>query len=142
MNRIRLSSEPAAQQEDRAFIEDAINNYNVRVTGVEDYHPLNIFLRGQDGMLLGGILGHCWGGWLHITTLWLAESVRGQGYGTQLVHAAEAEAQSHGCHHAYLETFSFQARPFYEALGYHVIGHLADYPPGHSHYILQKRLSV
>jgi hypothetical protein len=39
----------------------------------------------------------------------------------------------------WLDTFSFQARPFYEKLGYEVFGQLEDYPRGHSRYFLQKR---
>jgi hypothetical protein len=31
-----------------------------------------------------------------------------------------------------LDTFTFQARPFYEARGYRVYGELADFPAGQS----------
>jgi hypothetical protein len=40
-----------------------------------------------------------------------------------------------------LDTFSFQARGFYEKLGYCVFGTLDDYPPGHSRFYLTKRLA-
>ncbi len=40
--------------------------------------------------------------------------------------------------HAHLDTFSFQARGFYEALGYEVFGRLEEYPPGHERYFLRK----
>ena len=42
----------------------------------------------------------------------------------------------------WLDTFSFQARRFYEKLGYVVFGELPDYPAGHSRYFLQKRLGA
>ncbi len=77
---------------------------------------------------------------MHITYLWIVEMLRGQGYGTRLIGAAEDEARAHGCHHAFVETFSFQARPFYEQLGYQVIPTLDDYPAGEQHFILKKQL--
>lgn len=35
-----------------------------------------------------------------------------------LILALEQAARERGCTHAHLDTFSFQARPFYEKLGY------------------------
>jgi hypothetical protein len=45
-----------------------------------------------------------------------------------------------GCHHAWLDTFSFQARPFYEKQGYRVFGVLPDYPTGQTRYFLTREL--
>jgi GNAT superfamily N-acetyltransferase len=53
---------------------------------------------------------------------------------------AEAEALRRGCHAASLDTYSFQARGFYERLGYSVFGIIDDCPPGHSRIYLIKRL--
>ena len=53
----------------------------------------------------------------------------------------EAEAIRRGCKGAYLDTFSYQARPFYEKLGYEVFGTLDDYPTGHQRFYMRKRLS-
>jgi hypothetical protein len=39
----------------------------------------------------------------------------------------------------YLDTFEYQARPFYEKLGYDVFGTLDGYPPGYRQYHLAKR---
>jgi hypothetical protein len=54
--------------------------------------------------------------------------------------AAEAEALRRGCPGAWLSTFTFQARGFYERLGYSAFGTVDDYPPGHSLIFLSKRL--
>jgi hypothetical protein len=53
---------------------------------------------------------------------------------------AERYAIEKGAEAAFLDTFSFQARPFYEKLGYKVFGTLEDQPPGHTHYWLAKKL--
>jgi hypothetical protein len=60
---------------------------------------------------------------------------------TKLVRAMEAEAVGRGCHSAFLDTFSYQARPFYEKLGYEVFGALDDYPRGLQRFYMRKRLS-
>lgn len=42
---------------------------------------------------------------------------------------------------AALDTFEYQARPFYEKLGYQLFGTLDGYPPGYRQFYLRKRLS-
>jgi hypothetical protein len=51
---------------------------------------------------------------------------------------AETEVKSRGCSHAFLSTYSFRARGFYEKFGYRVVGQLDDYPPGQSYYWMRK----
>ena len=53
--------------------------------------------------------------------------------------AAEAEGRRRGCAIVWLDTFEFQARPFYEKLGFTVFGTL-DYPAGFKRFFLQKSL--
>jgi hypothetical protein len=57
-----------------------------------------------------------------------------------LVEKAETEARLRGCHHAFLDTFDFQARQFCEKLGYYEFGRLAEFPVGHTRFFLMKRL--
>jgi GNAT superfamily N-acetyltransferase len=73
--------------------------------------------------------------------LWIDESVRRQGYGKQLLHAAEQEALRRDCRAAHLDTMSFQALPFYERQGYSVFGVLDDLPVGEKRIFLCKRLN-
>jgi GNAT superfamily N-acetyltransferase len=72
--------------------------------------------------------------------VYLPEDLRGAGLGRQLMEQAEQEAIHRGCHIIWLDTFTFQARGFYERLGYTVFGTLEDYPPGHSRFFLRKNL--
>jgi len=53
----------------------------------------------------------------------------------------EHAAKERGCTAAHLDTFSFQARPFYESLGYEVFGTLDDYPQGHQRFFMKKTLT-
>jgi GNAT superfamily N-acetyltransferase len=141
MRSLQIVVEPHASDHLKQVVQDGLAFYNVAVTGLADYHPLAIFLKDEHGEILGGVLGHLWGQWLHITILWLAELVRGHGYGRQLLLAAETYARERGCRHVKLETFSFQARSFYEKLGYEVFATLEDCPVGHREYFLRKRLA-
>ena len=126
---------------DTRFVFERLLEFNRSRTGADDDHRhLAIFVRDESGEIVGGLLGHTFWGWLYVEILWIDESVRGQGYGHTLLAAAEQEAIARGCHHALLDTMSFQARPFYEKHGYTVFGELHDIPVGHSRYYMQKPL--
>jgi len=125
---------------DAALVRDRLDMYNVAVTGVSAYYPANFFVKNGRGEVMGGLLGGIWGGWLHITFLWIDEAVRGQRWATKLMDQAEAYAVERHCHSATLDTHSFQARPFYEKRGYEVFGTLDDYPKGHKKFFLRKKL--
>ena len=122
----------------RQTIERGVDLHNVAATSEPDYFPLALLLKDSQGEICGGLLGDIWGGWLHVTYLWVARHLRRRGWARRLVRDAERYALARGAHAAFLETFSFQARPLYEKLGYEVFGELADYPPGHSQYFLKK----
>ena len=92
------------------------------------------------GAPVGGMLARTGHGYLHVRYLAVPEGMRGQGFGRRLMAAAEAEAMRRGCHAAWLHTLSFQARAFYERLGYVVFGVLEDYPPGHQALFMRKAL--
>ncbi len=141
MNNIRVVSEHRASSGDVEFVSDSLSLFNVAATGDSYYSPLAIFLKDERGAVLGGAIGHVWGGWLDLATLWVAEPLRGKGYGKKLLETAEEEARAQGCRGVFLSTFSFQARPFYERFGYEVVADILDYPAGHSYYILKKTLA-
>lgn len=100
---------------------------------------LVIPIRGDDGTLAGGFWGATMFEWLHVGLLFVPEALRSQGVGSALMATAEAEARKRGCRGAFVDTFSFQAGPFYKKLGYTQFGILDDYPPGHSQIYFSKR---
>lgn len=117
--------------------------FNNTASGYEfDGQALVISATDHDaGEVIGGLWGSTGYGYLHIDMLIVPESLRGTGLGSRMMQQAEDEALRRGCHGSYLETFDFQARGFYERLGYKVFGQLEDTPPGHTRYFLKKSLS-
>ncbi len=136
---LRISFEPL-NDEPRQFVIENLGNHNVAATGAAAFYQVRYYLRTPDGEILGGLLGDIWAGWLHISILWIAEPARGQGHARAMIRAAEDYATSRGCRGVHLETFSFQARPLYERLGYTVFGQLDDYPSGHTQFFMKKML--
>lgn len=129
-----------ASEADARFVEDGLNLYNVGKTAHDWWRPVKLFVRDGTGLIRGGLLGHIWGGWLHVTDLWLEESLRGTGLGRRLMDMAEEEAQAAGCRYVHLDSHSFQAPDFYKKLGYEEFGRLKDAPLGHEQVFLWKRL--
>jgi GNAT superfamily N-acetyltransferase len=135
-----LMLEPQPSAADVEAIRAGLRAFNASRVGDDAHQPLTLVLRAPDGRLLGGLLGDTYWGWLSIGILWLEESARGRGHGSRLLAAAEAEARRRGCHHAHVDTMSFQALPFYEKRGYRVWGELRDLPRGYSRIFLSKQL--
>jgi GNAT superfamily N-acetyltransferase len=125
----------------RAAVLDGLRSFNRQRAEAPDFRPLTLAARDGDGALIGGLVGETGWRWLHVDLLWIAEGHRGRGIGSVLLAKAEEEARVRGCHHVYLDTFDFQARPFYERLGYSVFGVQEDYPPGHRRFYLAKPLA-
>ena len=142
MSTYRISSEPEAEAADRRVIAAGLRAYNEVYTGPLNHRPVCLFLRSSEGEILGGLTGYRVWGWLHVDLLWVSEDLRGQGYGSRLLEEAEEEAIRDGCTHAFLDTFDFQALPFYERQGYQRFGVLEGFPlPGHRQFHLRKDLA-
>lgn len=137
---IVIEKEP--KEEDLEIVRNGLRDFNLRFAPDNNQQSLEILLRNADGKVLGGLLGGTYWGWLYVAILWVDASVRGQGWGRELLHTAEQEALKRGCHSAHLDTMSFQAQPFYEKEGYQVFGVLNDLPKGHQRIFLFKKLDV
>jgi len=125
---------------DEALVVRGLLAFNEDRLGPADDRPVKFVARDSTGVVVGGILGHTRWRWLYIAKLWVDDRARGHGLGTRLMAAAEDLARLRGCTDVSLDTFDYQARPFYEKLGYELFGTLEGYPPGSRQYYLRKRL--
>ena len=137
---LTMQSEPDSFHQLSEELGGRIDQFNMQVTGVTEWTPVVIALRDDTGRLRGGIVGFVWGTWFHLTTLVVDDDFRRQDWGNKLMAAAEDAARKAGARNAYLETYSFQARPFYERHGYAVFATLEDFPPGHTYFMMRKAL--
>lgn len=139
MSDLQLAFEPYADDALKQIVVNGVDYHNIAATGYAAYYPVGFYLRDDRAEVMGGLLGEIWGGWLHVTYLWVAAPARRAGHGSRLLAAAEAYAVERGCIGVLLGSHSFQARPFYERRGYRMFAELADYPQGHALYFLTKR---
>ncbi|MET9256676.1 GNAT family N-acetyltransferase [Streptomyces sp. NPDC048182] len=114
----------------------------LRGTPHERESPLHVWASDEAGALAGGLVGHTWAGWLHVTYLWVDERHRGAGLGAALLAEAERTARAErGCARSRVETWDFQAPGFYLRQGYETVCVIPDYPPGITEYTLVKVLA-
>ena len=124
----------------RQTIVAPLVTYNTSKAGPRNHRILSVSLFDDEENPVGGLYGRTDYSWLFIELIFVPESMRGQGIGREVMKMAEQEAIARNCHGAWLDTFEFQARTFYEKLGYQVFGELKDFPVGHQRYYLTKQL--
>jgi GNAT superfamily N-acetyltransferase len=134
---VLVVEEPTA--EDRAAIAAPLVVYNQQHGPKASAEPLALLLKDAGGHTIGGLWGKTVYDWMYVELLAVPEALRGKGAGASLMLRAETIAAQRGCVGAWLDTFAFQARGFYERLGYSVFGEIADHPRGSARYFLSKR---
>ena len=137
-HQIKVEDKPAP--EDIQTLRSGLTDFNAAQTGQRGQF-ISVFIRDDQGRIVGGAYGWTAFGWLHVDVLWLDEKIRRKGLGRQVLQATEAEAKRRGCQSAKLETFSFQALGFYQKNGYTVFAELDQVAGGHRWYFLKKILS-
>lgn len=137
---VELEERPGAAA--ARVVGDGLLEFNRAVIGDPHEIQLGVFVRDESGTVIGGLLGHVRWQWVYVAKLWLPDELRGRGIGTRVMRAVEEYGRRHGCHGIYLDTFEYQALPFYEKLGYEQFGVLEGYPPGYRQYHLRKALRI
>lgn len=120
----------------------ALEAHSLALIGPARPRLLVIPIRDDNGSVAGGLWGYTLFQWLHVQMLFVPEPLRRLGVGAALMASAEAEARERGCRGAYVDTFSFQAAPFYRKIGFTLFGKLDDCPPGHDRLYFHKRLDA
>jgi GNAT superfamily N-acetyltransferase len=107
------------------------------------FTPVGIFINDPaTGKISGGLAGHGAYDWMFVQYLFVPEELRGHGVGRAVMQRAEEWARTEGLIGIWLDTFDFQARPFYEKLGFSVFGTIDDHPVGGKRYFMRKRFEA
>jgi GNAT superfamily N-acetyltransferase len=123
---------------DNDYIIEKTREYNLEFVE-KDVRPLSVYLRHENGDIIGGLTAKTFWDWLHVEYIWVDSTHRHGGVGTKLLSLAEEEAIKRGCIGSTLDTFSFQAKVFYEKQGYSKFGRLDRYAGAHQRFYMEKQ---
>ena len=139
MHTIEVS--PQFNEEEADAIYRGIGIYNTPYFGNIKTVPVLITLK-KETLVEGGLIGWMRPGMhlLFIDMVWVQDDLRRNGYGSKLMLKAEEVGKHHNCTHSQLETLSFQARGFYEKLGYKEIGIVEKWYGEHDAFYMRKSL--
>ncbi|RDL51647.1 Acetyltransferase [Ensifer sp. M14] len=127
-------------KDDLRAIVSTLDAYNDAHSGMVDLPGFAVLIRDPETTAaIGGLYATDGYGWAFIRYLAIPESLRGQGFGQRLIAEAEKIARGRGYIGLWLDTFEFQARPFYEKLGFEVFGQLEGGAGAIPRYFLKKR---
>ena len=123
---------------DYAAIMGALTAFNTASGYPADFQRVAVLLRDAQGTTVGGLWGKTVYGWMFVELLVVPDALRGRDLGTKLMIEAEGLAISRGCVGAWLTTFTYQARSFYERLGYEIFGELEQSPADSTRLFMRK----
>ncbi len=113
---VELEDDPAGETH-RGLIE-GMRRHTDRVLPDMNQQTVTVSVRDEAGTLLGGAVGRIVEDSMYVDVVWNDDAVRGIGIGRQMMVMLEDEARKRGASEIWLYTMSFQAKPFYEKLGY------------------------
>jgi ribosomal protein S18 acetylase RimI-like enzyme len=121
-----IEGEP--NETDMQVLVDGMLSYHASKGHPRKVDTYSVTIKNDEGILVGCVMvSFLWNG-MEIGSLWVDESMRGQGLGQKLMTMAEDEGRKRGATFAYTNTFTWQALGFYEKLGYSLYGKLEDFP--------------
>ena len=135
-----MGLETAKLRDVKKVIGKGLDAFNIRAAGPYADSEFIIVVRDAKGEVRGGFWVEVYYESAFLKWAWTHEKLRGKGIGRALMEGAEAEAKRRGAVNLWLDTFSYQARPFYEKLGYAVFGTLKYGRPGVERYWMSKDL--
>ncbi|MGV8947832.1 MAG: GNAT family N-acetyltransferase [Candidatus Paracaedibacter sp.] len=113
---IQLSLNPSS--EDINFLGKGIYEEALKKKNMSPVQPFGFFLKDSNGKIVGGVNGFCYYGCLYMDQLYVEDRYPRQGWGRELVKRAEAFGMEQKCTIFTVTTMDWEAKSFYEKLGY------------------------
>ena len=124
-----------------SVIKKGIIDYNSPFFGSNSAQPFTIYIKDSKSEVIAGLTGFYKGKYSRVDLLWVQEDYRSKGIGKKLVLKLEEFSKSKGCLYIQLDTFDFQARPFYEKMGFKCVGTVSKWVEERDCYFMRKTLS-
>ena len=129
-----LNEEQVEEIEERLSAYDSMRTGELRAGGIR----LGI---EKDGVLIAGLDAsltafHI----LYVSTVFVDEAYRRQGYGRALMLEMERRAKALGVDLIRLDTFDWQGKEFYLTLGYEIVGEYKNEKDGYAEFFFVKRI--
>lgn len=134
---VHTCSEKLEQHE--KCIADFVQDFEIR-NRIEKDPTLMLYIATQGDEFVGGVHFKVYKESIHVHLLAVVKKFRGNQIGTELMNYVETYARKHHIEMIDLGTTEFQARPFYEKMGYKVMHTRKNYPEGYECYTLIKNL--
>jgi GNAT superfamily N-acetyltransferase len=122
------------------IILKGLKSYNESKIGSYSRKSFLLFIRSQAGQVIAGLSGDILGNLCGIHLMWVDDLHRKKGLGAKIIRNLEQYALSKGCNFIQLDTAEFQAKEFYEKLGYATVAVLDQGFMGYKQYIMRKVL--
>ena len=121
-------------------IEERLSNYDENYIKYKLDGSIQIGIK-ENGKLVAG-LDACMTAFkiLYVSTVFVDEEYRRKGYGKKLILEMEKRALKLNADTIRLDTFSWQGKDFYLALGYEIVGSYENKEENYSEYFFIKRL--
>ncbi|KTD46196.1 GNAT family N-acetyltransferase [Legionella quateirensis] len=138
---------------EKIFVDETENSavYNVIKKGIIDFNspyfgskpsqPFNIYIIDSRSDVIAGLTGFYKGKYARVDLFWVHEHFRNQGLGKKLFFKLEQFSKMKGCLYIQLDTFDFQARPFYEKLGFECVGTISKWVDDRDCHFMRKILA-
>ena len=129
-----------ASEADLAVLSEGVVRYGRALAVGGDARPIACFVRdGQD--IVAGASGRTEFNRLFIGYLWVAEHLRSQGLGSEVLSKLEMAASKRGCADAMIETLNDRAAQLYARLGYRQVAKIPRYVGSFTRHVLVKSLA-
>ncbi|MCC8398568.1 MAG: GNAT family N-acetyltransferase [Rickettsia endosymbiont of Labidopullus appendiculatus] len=122
------------------IMENGLNELAKVKKGLDAIKSFSFACFDNDKNFVAGVDGKSFYGCLYVDMLWVSENFRGQNYGTLLMAKVEDVARERNCKFMTVCTTDWQARPFYEKLGFKLEFVRSDYDKDSEVYYLRKDL--
>ncbi len=122
-------------------IESRLEDYDKEYTKNDLEGAIRIGIKDDNGNIIAGLDAVVTTfKILYVSTLFVDEKYRRKGIGTQLIKEMELRAKKLGVNTIRLDTFDWQGKDFYKAVGYELVGNYSNIEDGYAEYFFLKRI--